>query len=124
MSWVEEAATRLCATGPAEPDGLLDGHPLMVRPVDPGRHRPLFGSAVGFYMRVPVPVVQLVWPDAGGRRPWEEAASSGCRAQPRLRLPVAAHPPGVRTDEAARTPAPDPDGPRAPRPLRDHHPRT
>ncbi|MEV0535118.1 DUF4262 domain-containing protein [Kitasatospora sp. NPDC050463] len=108
MSWVDEAAARLCETGPAEQGSLLTGvlgsHPLMVRPVDPGWHRPLLGSAVGFYRRVPMPVVQLVWPDAGGRWPWDAAASTGCRAQPRLWLPVAEHPRGVWTDEAEQTP--------------------
>ncbi|WP_162002397.1 DUF4262 domain-containing protein [Streptomyces sp. CB01881] len=107
MHWVGAAATRLREGAPTTEDsllaGVLDGYPLTVKPVDPGWHRPLLGTAVGFYRREPVPVVQLVWPDAERRWPWERAASSGCRAQPQLWLPVDAHPQGVWTEEAAQT---------------------
>ncbi|MFF2350720.1 DUF4262 domain-containing protein [Kitasatospora sp. NPDC058115] len=109
MHWLNEAVDRLREGACAEPDGLLDGviedYPVLLRPVDPSWHRPLLGTAVGFYRRVPVPVLQLVWPDRDHRWPWDENASPGCRAQPRLWLPVGDHPEGVWTREAAEAEA-------------------
>ncbi|MFF2660539.1 DUF4262 domain-containing protein [Kitasatospora sp. NPDC058032] len=105
MNWLNEAVARLREGASAEPDslltGVIDGYPLLVRPVDAGWLRPLLGTAVGFYRRAAVPVLQLLWPDRNHRWPWDPEASPGCRAQPRLWLPVAAHPEGVWTEEAA-----------------------
>ncbi|MFJ1704666.1 DUF4262 domain-containing protein [Kitasatospora sp. NPDC088346] len=105
MHWVGEAAARVRDGASTEPGTLLpdviEGCRVEVRPVDPGWHLPLFGTAVGFYRRTPVPVVQLVWPDREHRWPSDERASPGCRAQPSLWLPVDRHPEGVWTEEAA-----------------------
>ncbi|MFF7454228.1 DUF4262 domain-containing protein [Kitasatospora sp. NPDC008115] len=105
MHWLNEAAARLREGASADPESLLAGviedYPVLVKPVDPGWRRPLLGTAVGFYRRVPVPVLQLVWPDRNRRWPWDPDASPGCRSQPRLWLPVGDHPEGAWTEEAA-----------------------
>ncbi|MEV8098200.1 DUF4262 domain-containing protein [Kitasatospora sp. NPDC085879] len=105
MHWVGDAAARLRDGAPTEPGTLLpdviEGYELRLQPVDDSWHRPLFGTAVGFYRWTPVPVVQLIWPDREHRWPSDEQASPGCRAQPSLWLPVHDHPQGVWTDEAA-----------------------
>ncbi|MFF9194786.1 DUF4262 domain-containing protein [Streptomyces sp. NPDC014779] len=105
MHWVNTAAARLrdgAATAPGTAlAGVIEGYEVRLQPVETGWHRPLLGTAVGFYRRRPVPVVQAVWPDRDRRWPWDERATAGCRAQPRLWLPVAEHPAGVWAREAA-----------------------
>jgi hypothetical protein len=87
--WVNEVGERVRAGLVPRPDtvvdDLLDGYPLVVRPVHPSWHLDLFAFGVGFYRR-PVPVVQLVWP---------ELRSTG--RQPSLWLPKADHPPNLWT---------------------------
>ncbi|GAA4885054.1 DUF4262 domain-containing protein [Kitasatospora terrestris] len=105
MHWVDAAAAQLRDGASTEPGTLLpdviDGYRVEVRPVDDSWYRPLFGTAVGFYRRSPVPFVQLLWPDREHRPPLDGRASAGCRSQPGLWLPVDEHPKGVWTDEAA-----------------------
>ncbi|MER5353545.1 DUF4262 domain-containing protein [Kitasatospora sp. NPDC002551] len=57
------------------------------RPYHPGCHRPLLGTAVGFYRRGPVPVRRLVWPHREHHWPWDPDASP--------RLPGPAPPPAA-----------------------------
>ncbi|MFF7993253.1 DUF4262 domain-containing protein [Kitasatospora xanthocidica] len=109
MHWVGEAAARLRDGAPTAPGTLLPGviedYEVRLEPVDGSWYRPLFGTAVGFYRRTEVPVVQLVWPDREHRWPSDGRATPGCRAQPSLWLPVDEHPPGVWTEEAAEVAA-------------------
>ncbi|MCX5208095.1 DUF4262 domain-containing protein [Kitasatospora sp. NBC_00240] len=105
MHWVGDVAALLRDGASTEPGTLLpdvvEGYRLRLQPVEACWHRPLFGTAVGFYRRVPVPVVQLLWPDREHRWPSDPLAGPGCRAQPDLSLPVDEHPKGLWTDEAA-----------------------
>jgi len=92
--------------------GVLDGHPLAVRPVDESWYLDLFCFAVDFYRRPWFPMVQLVWPDRHGVFPWEPGAGARCRvAQPSLWLPKPDHPPGVwtRVQEVVESPFPGAD---------------
>lgn len=76
--------------------GVIDGFELAVRDVDPAWHRPLFGYAMWFAQRPPLPMVQLIWPDSSGRFPWDALAGERCRMlQPRLWLPPLEHPESV-----------------------------
>jgi hypothetical protein len=107
MCWANAAGARLRDGAAPDADSLLtgvvEGLPLMIKTVDPSWHKPLFGTAVGYYQRTPVPFVQLVWPDRDGNWPWDQDATRRCREyQPRLWLPVDAHPTGVWTEEALR----------------------
>jgi hypothetical protein len=83
-------------TGDDEPfDGVLDGFPVLLRPVDRSWHAALFGAMCNYYRTDEVPVRQVIWPDRDGRWPWDEAATTGCREnQLRGWLPVWAHPAG------------------------------
>ncbi len=116
MHWVNDAAAELRGGAATEPgtllSGVIEGYDVQIQPVDVSWHRPLLGTAVGFYRQTPVPFVQLVWPDRNHRWPSDEQASPGCcirdraspgcRAQPSLWLPVDEHPTGVWTEEAAK----------------------
>ncbi|MFF8265341.1 DUF4262 domain-containing protein [Streptomyces virginiae] len=105
MHWVNDAAAELRDGAPIEPGtllpGVIEGYEVRLQAVDVSWHRPLLGTAVGFYRRTPVPFIQLVWPDRDHRWPSDEQASPGCRAQPSLWLPVDEHPTGIWTEEAA-----------------------
>ncbi|MFB7795960.1 DUF4262 domain-containing protein [Streptomyces sp. NPDC056086] len=105
MHWVNAAVAELRDGAATEAGtllpGVIEGYEVQVQPVEVSWHRPLLGTAVGFYRQNPVPVVQVVWPDRDHRWPSDEQASPGCRAQPSLWLPVDEHPAGVWTEEAA-----------------------
>jgi len=92
--------------------GVLDGFPVVARPVHPSWHDELLTLAVDFY-RATVPAMQLIWPDRHGRFPWEPGAGERCRThQPRLWLPREDHPPDLwtRLAELADSPFPDTGG--------------
>lgn len=92
--------------------GVLDGFPVVVRPVDPTWQDEMLTLAGDFY-RTAVPAVQLVWPDRDGRFPWDPGAGERCRVnQPSLWLPRDDHPPGqwTRLADLAESPFPDADG--------------
>jgi hypothetical protein len=97
--WLNTCVDRALATGwPAdgvEFDGVIDGFTTRLRPVHPGWHTALFGTARRFYQGVDVPVRQLVWPDATGLWPWEERATVASRTRQALAwLAPEDHPPG------------------------------
>ncbi|MCT2585336.1 DUF4262 domain-containing protein [Actinophytocola gossypii] len=111
--WVNAAGQQVRSGQPLrqgeERHGIIDGFPVLVRPVHPSWHDELFWLAVDFH-RGPVPAVQLVWPDRHGRFPWHPDAGERCRThQPHLWLPREDHPPGVwtRLAELADSPFPD-----------------
>jgi hypothetical protein len=88
-------------------DGVLDGFPLAIRPVHPSWYPRVFGSAVNFYQRPPLPIVQAIWPDRTGLFPWQDGSGDNCRAnQPWLWLPYDDHPPSIWADLDAVTPWP------------------
>lgn len=71
-------------------DDVLGALTVYPRPVLASWHRHAFPGALAFYRGQPVPIVQLVWPDADDRLPWEPGCADGCRlGQPRLWSPPA-----------------------------------
>jgi hypothetical protein len=92
--------------------GVLDGFPVVVRPVHPSWFDDLFGLAADFYRGTPPRMTQLIWPDRHGVFPWRPGAGRRCRAhQPWLWLPKADHPPGPWTRLAELDTSPFPDAP-------------
>ena len=88
-------------------DGVLDGFPLEIRPVHDDWYPRLFGSALNFYQRPPLPIVQAVWPDRAGLVPRDDGSGANCRAdQPNAWLARADHPPGIWVDLDDITPWP------------------
>lgn len=74
-------------------DEILGEIVVVPRPVLSGWHRHVFPAVLDFYRGQPVPVVQLVWPDAAGRWPWDRGCEPDCiAAQPRLWDRVASQP--------------------------------
>lgn len=101
-AWVNTTGAQIRAGAPLAAnsplDGVLAGFPLMVRPVDYSWYPDLFGLALNFYRRPPLPIMQLIWPDRHGVFPWEPGAGERCRThQPRLWLPKDDHPPSLWT---------------------------
>lgn len=75
--------------------GVLEGFDTQLRPVDESWRDAFFGTAHRFYRGWPVPVWQLIWPDAQGRWPWEEDATVSSRTRQAFAwLPVDEHPAG------------------------------
>ena len=75
--------------------GVIDGADTQLRPVDESWRDAFFGTAHRFYRGWPVPVWQLVWPDATGRWPWDEQATASSRTRQAFAwLPVDQHPAG------------------------------
>jgi hypothetical protein len=87
--WLNEVGARVRAglrPGPGTVvDNVLDGGPVVVRPVHETWHVDLFAFALDFYRRPP-PVVQLVWSHVGA-----------ADRQPSLWLPKEDHPPNLWT---------------------------
>lgn len=81
----EEAAAGRILVPDGQRDDVLGAFPVFPRPALASWHRRLFPEALRVYRGQPVPVVQVVWGDGGGRPPWDPACDEACRlAQPRL----------------------------------------
>lgn len=110
QNWLNEIGEQVQAGGELNPGdrlvGILPGDfPLLVRPVDTSWYRDLFGAALGFYGRPPLPIVQAVWPDRNGLFPWEDGVGEACASnQPWLWLPRDEHPSGLWRHLDALTP--------------------
>jgi len=91
------AAGRPPADGERRPD-VMRGLPVAFRTVDPGWYTPMFGGAVTFYRRSPLPILQVAWPNPDGLFPWQPGTDLPFRrSQPWLWLSPRQHPPGVWT---------------------------
>ncbi|MFF4777837.1 DUF4262 domain-containing protein [Microtetraspora fusca] len=78
-----------------ERDDVLEGIPVVIRPVHESWHQPLFGSALWFYRHVPLAFTEMVWPDRDGMFPWNATCSPHVRErQPSLWIPKSEHAPG------------------------------
>jgi hypothetical protein len=115
-AWLNAAGQQVRAGQPLRADeerlGVLDGFPVVVRPVHPSWFADLFGLAVDFHGGTPPPMTQLIWPDRHGVFPWQPGAGARCRSyQPWLWLPRDDHPPGVWTRLAELSASPFPDAP-------------
>jgi hypothetical protein len=92
--------------------GVLDGYPVVARPVHPSWQDEVLTLAGEFY-RATVPAMQLVWPDRHGLFPWQPGTGERCRShQPQLWLPHDDHPPShwTRLADLADSPFPDAAG--------------
>ncbi|MFF4341493.1 DUF4262 domain-containing protein [Kitasatospora sp. NPDC001540] len=77
---------------------VVEGRPVVLRDVDRGWYREFLGMVIAHYRHPPVPVLQVLWPDADGAFPWQPESGEPYRAQqPQLWLPPAEHPAGVWT---------------------------
>src|SRR5436305_461168 len=114
--WLNRIGEQIRKGQAVEPDerraGVLPKFPVTFRPVHDSWYRDFFGYALWFAQRRPLPIVQVVWPDAEGLFPWEPG--SGTRSQfdqPKLWLSKDEHPMGRWTRAAEAHPWPIPDGP-------------
>lgn len=111
--WLNRLGGQIRSGRPLAPDqpreGVLDGVPLQVRPVHASWYPVLFGSALNFYQRPPLPIVQAIWPDRTGRFPWQDGSGDNCRAdQPWLWVARQDHAPSIWTDLDSMTAWPFP----------------
>ncbi|MEU6037452.1 DUF4262 domain-containing protein [Actinomadura sp. NPDC047616] len=91
------AAGRPVADGERR-DDVLRGLPAAFRAVDPGWYQAMFGGAVAFYRRPPLPILQAAWPNPDGLFPWQPGTDLPFRrSQPWLWLTPRQHPPGAWT---------------------------
>ncbi|GLW98798.1 hypothetical protein Misp02_28850 [Microtetraspora sp. NBRC 16547] len=78
-----------------ERDDVLEGFPVVIKPVHESWYKPLFGAALWFYRRQPLAFMEMVWPDRDGLFPWDENCPSGVRElQPSLWVSKSEHAPG------------------------------
>ena len=116
--WLNDIGEQIRSGRPPMPnerrDGVLPDFPVAFRPVHDSWYRELFGYAVWFTQRPPLPIVQVIWPDREGRFPWDEGCGERCRFdQPQLWLPKDQHPMGRWTRASVVDPWPFPDRPSA-----------
>lgn len=102
QTWINRVGEQVRAGQPLrageQRQGVIDGFPVMVRPVHHSWNDDLFGKALDFYRRPPLAMRQLIWPDRHGLFPWDPEAGERCRThQPQLWLPKEDHPPGMWT---------------------------
>jgi hypothetical protein len=70
--------------------GLLEGFTCALRSVNPQRYLETCAWAVWFYEHASFPVLQMFWPDKGGRFPWDAGFTESLRGrQPDLSQPRA-----------------------------------
>ncbi len=99
--WLDTAARlarrRLTTLRPDAPiTGVVDGVELRAKAVHPAWYAPLFGAMTWFAQQPPLPMLQLVWPDADRRYPWDlDAGVTDHTDQAQLWLAPEAHPEGV-----------------------------
>lgn len=92
--------------------GVLPNHPVIARPIDPSWYEDLLWFAPWFGQRLPMPYLQLVWPDRYGHFPWDEEAGQRCRThQPQSWIPMDEHATGHWTRLSAPASWPFADGP-------------
>ena len=109
--WLNRLGDQIRSGRPLAPDqprdGVLEGFPLELRPVHASWYPRLFGSALNFYQRPPLPIVQAIWPDRAGLLPWQDGSSDNCRAdQPWSWVAYPDHAPSIWSELDAITPWP------------------
>jgi hypothetical protein len=111
--WINQIGEQIRQGEPLRPDvprrGVIDGFPVIIRPVHESWYPELFGAGTGFYGRPPLPIAQVIWPDRHGVLPWEKGCGARCQVdQPSLWLPAHEHPLGIWRDIDVLTPWPFP----------------
>lgn len=114
QAWLNDVGEQIRAGNRLRPNelraGVLPNFSVTCRPVHDSWYRELFGWALWFTQRPPLPIVQVVWPDSEGRFPWDQGCGERCRFdQPQLWLPKDEHPMGRWTRVGQRDPWPFPD---------------
>ena len=99
QQWLNVIGEQMRAGQPMRPEelrhGVLTDFPVAFRPAHQSWYRDLFGYALWFAQRPPLPFVQAVWPDREGRFPWDPECGQRCRFdQPQLWVPKDEHPMG------------------------------
>ncbi|MFV8050288.1 DUF4262 domain-containing protein [Mycobacterium sp. 48b] len=92
MSIVNIAGQEVRDGNPLEPgqlrDDILNDYLVAVREAHPSWYRDFFGAGIDYYRAGEFPVLQVFWPDAEGRFPWDDQVQEYCRAaQPLLWIP-------------------------------------
>ncbi|MGP4009949.1 DUF4262 domain-containing protein [Streptomyces sp. 4N124] len=77
----------------------IAGVPIMLKPVDYRWYKAFFGTAIGFYRKLPFPFLQVLWPNRDGAFPWQAGGENLRDRQPRLSLHPDEHPVGVWTQD-------------------------
>jgi hypothetical protein len=113
QTWLNRLGEQIRSGRPLVPgqprEGVLNGFPLEFRPVHDSWYPRLFGSALNFYQRPPLPIVQAIWPDRSGLFPWQDDSGDNCRAdQPCSWVAYEEHAPSIWSDLDAITPWPFP----------------
>jgi Domain of unknown function (DUF4262) len=81
-----------------ERDDVIRNYPVVAKTVDASWYRSLFGTALHFYQRPPLSFMEVVWPDAASRFPWNDGCAPRLRElQPALWIPKDDHAPGPWT---------------------------
>ncbi|MDL4774775.1 DUF4262 domain-containing protein [Actinomadura xylanilytica] len=110
MEEILNALGRQTAEGAPPEDGerreeAARGGAAAFRPVAPRWYEALFGGAVAFYRRPPLPFLQVVWPNPDGLFPWQPGTDLPFRhSQPWLWLDPRQHPQGAWTRHLGGTP--------------------
>ncbi len=60
----QETANGITLGDGQEQAGVLEQYPVILRRADQRWHRTFLGTAIGFYRRPPLPVLQVCWPDS------------------------------------------------------------
>ncbi|MEV5571286.1 DUF4262 domain-containing protein [Spirillospora sp. NPDC052269] len=83
-----------------ERDDVIDGYPVALKAVGHPWYKAFFGTAIKFYRRPPLPVLQVVWPSEQGAFPWDPESDEAHRGlQPQLWLDPSDHPAGPWTQD-------------------------
>jgi hypothetical protein len=93
-------------------DVLADGRLVTFRAADDSWYKPMFGYAIWFGRRPPLPVAQVVWADPHGRFPWDAGVDEDYLVQqPSLWIPADEHPQGQWSGALVEGDWPFPDPP-------------
>jgi hypothetical protein len=96
----EQSASGWSPEPEEERSHILDGSPVLFKTVDQRWHKAFFGTAIAFYRRPPIPMLQVLWADRDERFPTTLVCDLAVRGrQPSLWLRPDEHPRGVWTQE-------------------------
>ncbi|REE95245.1 DUF4262 domain-containing protein [Thermomonospora umbrina] len=94
----DHAAAGRPLTAGQERRDATERHAVLLRPIHDRWYDRLLVEALRFYRRPPLPFLQVVWPDEGGRYPWQSGSDPRLSAaQPSLWLSPDTHPRGSWT---------------------------
>ena len=96
----QETANGITLGDGQEHTGVLEDCAVILSSADQGWYRTFLGTAIGFYRRPPLPVLQVCWPDSTRAFHREDNVGNHHRqSQPQLWVPPSEHRRGVWTVE-------------------------